>query len=164
MAKYSVSWVGTTATAVNDTSAFTDAGYPFFLQGGGSTQRLSVYEIYIGGEESSTSNPTTFLFARDSTVAATAISGNFMALLDGSGTAPGTVAIYGNTSTTKPQRSSTLHLLSLSMNAYGGIVRWVAAPGSEIAVVGNTASLGEVSLSSKAGTGKTSGHVLFEVI
>lgn len=164
MARYSVNWRGVTAAAVADTTNYTDAGYPTFLQGGSSTQRLSIYEVYIGGEEASTSNPTSFILGRDSTVAATGISGNRMALLDGSATAPGTVAVYGNTSTTKPQRSSTLQLLNLSLNCYGGIVRWVAAPGSEISVVGNTASLGEVSLSSVSGTGKTSGHILFEVV
>lgn len=162
MARYSVSWATNTATAVADTTNFTDAGYPTFLQGGNSTQRLSVYEVYLGGEDTA-ATACTFIVARDSTVAATGISGNFLAALDGSTTAPGTLPVYGSTSTTKPQRSSTLHLLGLSFNTYGGIVRWVAAPGSEIAVVGNTASLGELSVSSKTGAGKTSGHVLFEV-
>lgn len=162
MAKYAVNWTTVTATAVANTTNFTDSGYYTFLQGGNSTQRLSVYEIYLGGEDTS-STPTTVKVARDSTVAATSISGNTMALLDGSATAPGTVAVYGNVSTTKPQRSSTLQLLTLSFNTYGGIVRWVASPGSELAVVGNTASLGEMSISSITGAGKTSGHVLFEV-
>ncbi len=164
MAKYSVSWAGTTMTAVNDASNFTDAGYCTFLQGSNSSQRLVVSEIYIGGEEGSTSNPTSFVFARDSTVAATAISGNSLALLDGSATAPANVPVYGNTSTTKPQRSSTSKLLRLSINCYGGVVRWVAAPGNEISSVGNTASLGELSLSASAGTGKNSGHIIFECV
>lgn len=164
MARYSMNWRGTTAVAVADTTNFTDAGYPGFIQGGNGTQRLSVYEISISGEESSTSNPTTFVVARDSTVAATGISGNKLAALDGSATAPGTLPVYGNTSTTKPQRSSTLQLLNPSLNCYGGIYRWVAAPGSEIAIVGNTASLGELSISAAVGTGKSSGHVLLEVV
>ena len=67
--------------------------------------------------------------------------------------------------TTKPQRSATLHLLHLSFNAYGGIVRWVARPGEEISIVGNTASLGEASLSClNAGTpGAMSAHILYEL-
>jgi hypothetical protein len=162
MARYSVSWATNTAVAVADANAFTDAGYPTFIQGGNSTQRLSIYEVYMGGEDTA-ATACTYIVARDSTVAATAISGNFLANLDGSGTAPGTLPVYGSTSTTKPQRSSTLHLLGLSFNTFGGIVRWVAAPGSELITVGNTASLGEISISSKTGTGKTSGHVLFEV-
>jgi hypothetical protein len=59
-------------------------------------------------------------------------------------------------------------LLNLSFNAYGGIVRWVSSPDQMISVVGNTASLGEVSLSAFTGTTATtsivSGHVLFEVV
>ena len=163
MAKYSASWQTVTATAVADTTNFTDSGYMMFLQGGNSTQRLVVSEIYAGGEDTA-SLPMTFVAARDSTVGATSISGVKSALLDGSATAPGTTAVLGNVSTTKPQRSSTLHLLQLTFNTFGGIVRWVAAPGSEIAVVGNTASLGEMSLSSVTGAGKTSGHVIFEVV
>ena len=163
MAKYAVSWTTITATAVADTANFTDSGYMTFLQGGSATQRLLVSEIYAGGESTS-STPTTMVVARDSTHATTGISGNRMAMLDGSGTAAATLAAYGIISTTKPQRSSTLHLLHLSFNAFGGVVRWVAAPGYELSVVGNTASLGEMSISSITGAGITSGHVLFEVV
>jgi hypothetical protein len=163
MAKYSLGWRTVTATAVANTTNMTDSGYPTFLQGGNSTQRLVVSEVYIGGEDTA-SLPATLVLARDSTVAATGISGNTNALLDGSGTAPATIAIFGNVSTTKPQRSATLALLGLSLNTFGGIVRWVAAPGSEIAVVGNTQPLGELSLSSVTGAAKTSGHILYEVV
>jgi hypothetical protein len=69
-------------------------------------------------------------------------------------------------STALPQRSSTLYLLTLGFNAFGGIVRWVAAPGEEIGVLGNTASLGEVSLShGSSGTpGLMASHIIFETI
>jgi hypothetical protein len=56
-----------------------------------------------------------------------------------------------------------LHLLHLSLNTYGGISRWQARYGEEISVVGNTASLGEVSLSAITGTGISSGHILYEI-
>lgn len=163
MAKYSLGWRTTTCTAVADTTNFTDAGYMTFLQGGSATMRLVVSEIYIGGEDTS-SLPATIAFARDSTVAATGISGNTNTLLDASATAPGTTAVYGNTSTTKPQRSATARLLNLSMNTFGGIVRWVAAPGSEISIVTATQPLGEASLSSVTGAAKTSGHIIYEVV
>ena len=162
MARYSMTWQSTTAVAVADTANFTDAGYPGFLQGGNSTMMLRINEVSISGEDTSTI-ATTMVVARDSTVAATGISGNKNALLDGSATAPGTVAIYGNTSTTKPQRSATLHLLQPSLNTFGGIYRWQARYGEEIVVVGNTASLGELSVSSVTGTGKTSGHIIYEL-
>lgn len=160
--KYALTWQTTTAVAVADTANFTDAGYMTFLQGGSATQRLVVSEIYIGGEDTA-SLVNTLVVARDSTIAATGISGNKNALLEASATAPGTLAVFGNTSTTKPQRSSTLHLLQLSLNSFGGVVRWVAAPGSEISVVTATQPLGELSISNVTGTGKTSGHVIYEV-
>lgn len=163
MARYSLSYVSKAMIAVADTAAFTDNGYATFLQGGSGTMQLKVNEIYIGGE-STASAPTTMVFARDSTVAATGISGNFNALQDASSVAPGTIAVFGSVSTTKPQRSSTLHLLGLSLNAFGGIARWQAREGEELTTIGNTASLGEVSLSSITGTGVVSGHVLYELV
>ncbi|TXH48521.1 MAG: hypothetical protein E6Q97_24660 [Desulfurellales bacterium] len=165
MARYSLSWTSVTPTAVADTTNFADGAYPTFLQGGSATMQLAISELFMGGEASSTSSPTVMVLARDSTVAATGISGNRNALLDAGSTAPGTVAVFGNTSTTKPQRSSTLHLLKLSFNAYGGLVRWQARHGEEITVVGASASLGEVSLSAFTGgtPGAQSGHILYEV-
>jgi hypothetical protein len=71
----------------------------------------------------------------------------------------------GNTwVTNKPQRSSTGHLLNLSFNAFGGIVRWVAAPGEEIYAVGNTTPAGEVSLSAFTGgtPGALGAHLIYE--
>ena len=167
MAKYSVSWTSITPTATADTTNLVDSTYATVLQGGTSTQRLNISEIYIGGEASASSSPTLMVLARDSTVAATVTAGTTrVAVTDGSATAAATTAVTGHIATTKPQRSSTLHLLHLSFNAYGGIVRWVASPDQMLSVVGNTASLGEVSLSAFTGgtTGATSGHILYEVV
>lgn len=166
MARYSATWTSITPTATADTTNLVDSTYPLILQGGNSTMRLNINEVYIGGEASASSSPTIMVLARDSTVAATVTAGTTRnALMDGSAVAPGTTAVVGHVATTKPQRSSTLHLLHLSFNAYGGIARWQARYGEEINVVGNTASLGEVSLSAFTGgtTGATSGHVLYEL-
>lgn len=167
MARYSLSWTSITPTAFADTANFTDSVYPTFLQGGTASMRLNINEVYIGGEAAASSSPTIMVLARDSTVAATGISGNRNSVMDGSCTTPGTVAVFGNVSTTKPQRSSTLHLLHLSYNAYGGIARWQARYGEEINVVGNIAGApyGEVSLSAYTGgtPGACSGHILYEV-
>ena len=127
MARYSLTFAGITPVAVADTTNYTDAGYCTFLQGGSSTMRLNISEVSISGEAPSASTVNRMVFARDSTVAATGISGNRNALIDGSSVAPGTIAVFGTTSTTKPQRSATLHLMNLSMNAFGGIIRLVVA-------------------------------------
>ena len=166
MARYSLSTTSITPTATADRTNLVDSTYMAILQGGNSTMRLNISEVYLGGEASASSSPSIMVLSRDSTVAATVTAGTTRnAALDGSGTAPGTLATTGHIATTKPQRSSTLHLLHLSFNAYGGIVRWVARPGEEPSVVGNTASLGEVSLSAFTGgtTGAMSSHIIYEL-
>lgn len=167
MAGYFVSWKSITPTATADATNIVDSTYPALLQGGNTTMRLNVNEVYIGGEAPASSSPTIMVLARDSTVGATVTAGTTRnAARDGSATAPGTLALFGHIATTKPQRSATLHLLDLSYNAYGGIVRWVARPGEEISIVGNTASLGEVSLSAFTGgtPGACSGHIAYELV
>lgn len=164
MARYSASWTSITAAAVADTTTFTAGQAMGFLRSGAATQQLRVNEVYIGGEDTA-STPMTALFARTSTISVGALSVGNNALLDAVSTAPGTTAAWGSTAaTTFPQRSSTLQLLNLSLNTYGGIARWQARYGEEITAYGNTASLGELCLSSKAGTGKSSGHIIYEVV
>lgn len=167
MAKRIVAVTTQTPTATADTANLVDATYPFLIQGGTATQRSNILEVYLGGQAGA-STPTFMLLARDSTVATgtnTNGAGQTDAALDASTAALTAPPVVGNSNaTTKPQRSSTLHLLNLSFNAFGGIVRWVAAPGEEISVIGNTASLGECSLS--AFTGGTAGllgaHMIYE--
>ena len=85
---------------------------------------------------------------------------------EGSATAAlSAAALTGNTNTTKPQRSSSLHLLNCSLNAYGGSFFWRANKMDEcVTIVGNTASLGEVSLSAFTGgtPGAIGAHMIYE--
>lgn len=165
MAKRSVSITTITPTATADATNLVDATYPFLLQGGSSTQRNNIIELYAGGQAAA-SAPTFMVLSRDSTVAVTNSygTGQMDAPLDAATAALAAPPLSGNTNITKPQRSATLHLLNLSFNAFGGNVRWLAAPGEEISIVGNTASLGEVSFS--AFTGGTPGlmgcHMIYE--
>jgi hypothetical protein len=166
MAKRIVSVTTITPTAFGDTTNMTSGTYPFIIQGGSTTQRVNVLELYMGGQAGS-STPAIMILARDSTVAVTNSfgTGQTDAAMDASTAALAAPPLTGNTNSTAPQRSSTLHLLNLSMNSFGGIVRWVAPPGEEISLIGNTAaSLGEVSFS--AFTGGTPGamgvHCIYE--
>ena len=164
MARYSASWQTVTAAALADTTNATDATYPGVLRGAGASVLGRINEVYIGGEDTA-STPTSMSLARTSTISTGAVTVGNNALLDVKGTAPGTVFGFGNTvATTKPQGSSTLYLLNLSLNTFGGIARWQARYGEEITVFGNASNAGEVSLSSKTGTGKTSGHIIYEVV
>lgn len=155
-----------TPVVVADATNFTDAGH-LSLQGGSSTQRIKIKEIYMGGQEPSTSSPCIMLLSRDSTVGATLTSlstGNSNSAQD-----PATAALAAPTvgfvaSTTKPQRSATLSLANLSFNALGGIVRYRLPIGDEFIVLGNTASFGEVSLSAYTGStvAPMGAHIMYE--
>lgn len=166
MARYSLSYLSKTMVAVADTVAMTSNGYAGFLQGGSATMQLKVNEVSVSGEDTA-STVTSLAFGRDTTVGVTSITAtnNFNAVLDGSNTAPGTIAVFGSGATTNPQRSATAgHLLHPSLNTFGAIYRWQARQGEEISTIGNTQPLGELSLSSVTGTGKISGHILYEVV
>lgn len=165
MAKRIVSITTLTPTATADTTNLVDATYPFLVQGGSATQRVMISEVEISGQASS-SSPTIMLLSRDSTVCATNSNGTGQtdAAADAATAALAAPALTGNTNTTKPQRSASLHLLNLSVNAFGGITRWVAYPGEEISTVGASASLGEVSLSAFTGgtPGAVGAHLVYE--
>lgn len=162
MARYSATWSTITAAAVADTIAFTAGQAPGFLRSGSATVLCKINEVYIGGEDTA-STPTSMILARTSTISVGALSVGNLAANDVNTSAP-TLPGWGSTAaTTFPQRSATLYLLQPSLNTFGGIARWQARYGEELTVQGTTASFGEVALSSKTGTGKTSGHILFEV-
>lgn len=165
MAKRSFNVATWTPVAVADTVAMTNSGFQA-LQGGSSTQLLNVIEVYMGGQAGA-SSPTFMVLARDSTVGATPTAlttGQKDAALSASSAALAAPPVAMVAAGTPPQRSATLGLLNLSFNAFGGIVRWVAAPGEEISVLGNTASLGEVSLSAYTGgtPGLMGSHIIYE--
>lgn len=164
MARWAAAIPTWTPTAVADTTNMTDSGHQT-IQGGSSTQRGELREVYIGGQAGA-SAPTFFVLGRTSTVGATLTAAR-LAALDPSTAALAAPPVNYQVSTTKPQRSSTLGmLLNLSMNAFGGIVRWAAMPDQVISYLGNTASLGELSLN--AFTGGTPGlvgtNVTFETL
>lgn len=153
MARWGAAIPTWTPTAVADTTNMTDNGHQT-IQGGTSTQRGELREVYLGGQAGA-SAPTFMVLGRNSTVGATLTAARFAAL-DPSTAALGTNPTSYAVSTTKPQRSSTLGmLLNLSFNAFGGVVRWYMGQDEVISYLGNTASLGELSLN--AFTGGTPG-------
>lgn len=142
-----------TPTAVADTAAMTDSGH-HTIQGGVGTQRSELREVYMGGLAAA-SAPSIMVLGRTSTVGVTLTAGR-LAPNDPSSVLIANPPVSYQVSTTKPQRSATLGmLLNLSFNAFGGIVRWYMGPDQVISMLGNTASLGELSLN--AFTGGTPG-------
>lgn len=163
MSNRTLSSPGFTPTGVADTATMTANGM-LGLLGGSATQRTKIKEIKIMGLAGS-SAPTPMVLARDSTIAATAI---------GLGTIgrdapddPATAALAAPpspfaTATTMPQRAATLHLRQLGLNAFGGIIKWIANLGEEINMVGNAVNVGEVSLSCY--TGGTPGLIQADMV
>jgi hypothetical protein len=158
---------GFTTEAVADTTNMTDSKY-MALKGGSASQLTRIKEVYAAGLEASTSSPQKLLLSRDSTVGASTT-----ALTTGeSDTAddPATAALAAPVvpfvaATTKPQRAKA-YLANLAFNALGGIVRLRFPLGEEPAMLGNAASLGEVSLSGFTGTvaAPIAAHIKYETL
>jgi hypothetical protein len=168
MAKRIVSIINQTPTGTADAAtALANGTYPFAVQGGSSTQRIAILEVYLGGLAGA-SSPMPMLLSRDSTIGVT--GGSFANNGQDNPVDPATAALaavplVNNAFTTAPQRSTTGHLHSFAFNAFGGIVLWRPAdPSQAPSILGNTASNGEFSLSMfNAGTaGALSAHLVYE--
>ena len=171
MAKWIASIATWTPVATADTVAFTQSSVPAFHGLGRATgeYRTEILEVYMGGQSTS-SSPMYMVLARDS--------------LSGVSTTP-TFGTNGKTAPLEPhtnvlvsaisfsssvpvaaQRSATAGLLNLTFNAFGGIVRWVAPPGSEIKMFGSSQPFNEVSLSGFTSTdpfpAKIGSHIIYE--
>jgi hypothetical protein len=158
-----------TVTAFADTVALTNNTYPFFLNGGSGTQVNKIHEISISGQAASSSSPTYMILSRDSTVGVTPTfgAGVMDTYMDPATAALAAPPSVGNQGTTPPQRSSTLHLMNCSLNAFGGVFFWRANKWDECpTTLGNTASNGEVSLSAFTGgtPGAVGAHMIYEAL
>ena len=162
MARWVTNFNTWTPTAVADATNMTAQGF-HALQGGSSTQFINCLEFFLNGQATS-STVNQVAVARDSTVFSGATSNAVLnAALHPSTAALAAAPLAQSVgSSTLPQRSATLYLLSLGFNAFGGLVRWQAAPGEEVGMLGNTASLGEISISTLAGAGKIGTHIIYE--
>ena len=168
----SVFAVGTfsTGTGTASGSNLTNGSYMALL-GGTNVQANFVEEVYIGGQATS-SAPMIMLLGRDSTVmggAAALASPNSNGLTNPSGAVVTTIAVAAISATTVAVRSSAiaLSLKNFSFNGFGGIVKAsYQNTNDRFGILGNTASLGELSLS--AFTGSTSGavgaHIIYETM
>lgn len=168
MAKRVFSTTSTSFTATADTTNLN--GVAMCLQGTSSTAQCNVYEISVSGQASA-STLANGLFARNSTAGAT---------LTALGTVFSDGPMYGNAgssgsgnvysaATTQAQRSSANNLarLNLSLNGFGGIYRWVAAPGEEWNIYGIANNFDSGFSLTTAGSGATCAlgvHIVYENI
>jgi len=164
MARWSTVVPSWTPTAVADTTNMTDNGH-HTLQGGSTTQRCELREVYMGGQTGA-SAPYIMVLGRNSTVGATLTAAR-NAALDPSTAALAAPPLPYVASTTKPQRATASGmLLNLGFNAFGGIVRWVNGPDEIISLLGNTQPLGELSLNAFTGgtVGALSSGIIYEAL
>lgn len=162
MARWSTVVPTWTPTAVADTTNIVDGAH-HTIQGGTSTCRYELREVYLGGQAGA-SAPTFMVVGRTSQVGSGSLTAARLAAIDPSTADLATQAKpYTAAATNKPQRSATLGmLLALSFNAFGGIVRWYCGPDEIVSLLGNTASLGELSLN--AFTGGTVGAMMSGIV
>jgi hypothetical protein len=159
-----------TATATGDTATTLANGTHMSVSSGGAANRCLVSEIFMGGQ-SAASTVNIMMFARHHVVGAT-LTGlaapNSDGPLDGLTQAVTTPALGFVAATTPPQRSAltTAARLALTFNSFGGVVRWVAAPGSEWAITGVSVDVSESSLSAftGGGGGVIGAHILYEQV
>ncbi len=171
MAKRSFSCSSNSFPAVADTVAFT-TGQMMAIQGT-STQAVNVLEISVSGQQTA-STLGNFLFARHSTAGSGTLTNLTTPFSDGPMAGPLSATVGGQGTftytaigTTFPQRSAvaTLSRLNLSINGFGGIYRWVAAPGEEWTIYGVAASSESSFSNTSAGSGATCSagvHIIYE--
>lgn len=148
MPQYVISREGATPTAGNVLLALvTDAN-----------EIARVTEIAIGGE--ATSSTVNRMVVRRSTTNGTTPTAQTPAKF--SYTSQATIIAANTTFTGEPTTAALPGLWTFALNVFGGVVRWVAAPGQELYIEGATAGASEISLESSSGTGVVSCQIIFE--
>ena len=157
MAKYTHGALGWTPIAHADgAAALANNSYQALRTTTASTIRVN--DIFIGGEATS-STVNRMAVRRLSTNGATPTNQVPAALnpLSAAAVSQGYAA-----ATTGPTIASTQHLHNLPFNAFGGVIRWVAAPDEELWASAGTAPNGELCLDSISGVGLVSTDIKFE--
>jgi hypothetical protein len=159
MAVYTHGAVGYTPVAHADgASSLADNSYQAIRTTSASS--LRIVELFIGGEATA-STVNRMALRRLSTNGATPTNQVPAAVnpLSAASVSQGYVA-----GTTGPTIASTQHLANLALNTFGGVIRWVAAPGEEIWGTASTAPNGELCLDSISGVGVVSTDIKYEEI
>lgn len=168
MAKRSFHNTNWTPTATADTAGLVNATY-MAIKGGSATQLINVLEVLMDGL-ATTSAPTIMQLARHSTIGATTTA--LAAPASDGPMHPSTAALAAppvsfTSCTTGPQRSAVTSdaKLEIGLNAFGGIMKWNPyTPDMAWSILGNTANLGESSISAFTGgtVGPISAHIIYE--
>ena len=158
MAQYALGAQGWTPVAHADgASALANNSY----QGCRTTtaaNTIRLVEVFVGGEAtSSTVNRMAYRRVSTQVATPTAVTPGGLNPASQASLAAGYVA-----ATTGPTIASTAHLLDLAFNAFGGVIRWVAAPGEELWQIGTAGPNTEGVFDSISGTGVVSSNLKLE--
>jgi len=123
-----------------------------------STSMDRIVEWFLGGEATS-STVNRMAIARSTAVGTTPTAVTPSLLNPRSAAANFTAA---SAFTGGQPTFATVALATLAFNAFGGVVRWVAAPGEEMYVIGSTAGDTQITLRSVSGAGIMSADTKIE--
>lgn len=124
----------------------------------GAGSVVNVQEIMLGGEAGSSSVARVAVNRPSAAPTGAATAQTAEKLNPASGSATFVVATaYATTQGTL----ATNDVIMIPFNAFGGVVRWLAAPGSEI-VVGTQGAVAYLIIRSRSGTPTVSGHIIVE--
>lgn len=163
---YNLSW---TATAAG--SALAAANTYMGMTGGNTTQICDILELEVSGLASASTIfagqwvPVSTTTAGALTIGANATDGPMVVNATALAT---TMSPFTSAATTQPTASSatTVPRINTTINAFGGILRWNAAPTQQFQMVGNAVNTGQmVWYNSSTGGGATASvntHVIYE--
>ncbi len=168
MSKRTFQAVSYTPTATADGTTLASGTYQD-IEASAPTMYVEVMEIYEGGQASA-SAINAMQFARNITIATTPTALTSPTASDGFlktfASTLGSSAVCCIAASTGPARNTigTQARLNLSFNAFGGIVRWVAAPGEEWGILGTVTLVSASNLSAvTASAGLMGSHIVYEV-
>lgn len=119
-----------------------------------------VNEIFIGGE-AVTSTVNRLAMRRSTTDGVTPTA---QTPAKASSSQPAAQSTSATAFGTNPTLAAAPAIWATALNVFGGIVRWVAAPGQELYVQGATAGNDEIGLYGPSGTGAITNQMVFEEI
>ena len=158
MAQYAVGAQGwTPVNHADGASALANNSYQG-LRTTTAANTIRLIEVFVGGEAvASTVNRMAYRRVSTQVATPTAVTPGGLNPASQASLAAGYVA-----ATTGPTIASTAHLLDIAFNTFGGVVRWVAAPGEEIYQLGTAGPNTEGVFDSIAGLGVVSSNIKFE--
>ncbi len=158
-----------TPTAQGENAALTNATYQN-IEAAAPTMLVQVMEVYVGGQATASAvNIMQFARTQSNATTPTALAAGGAAtdaFMNSFGTALSASAGVCVSAATGPSRSTLAasSRLNLSLNAFGGIVRWVAAPGEEWGILSTVASNGSTLSAYTGGSvGLIGSHIIYEV-